>query len=303
MPKLFDVNEIGAYNHKVLPAGFQYPTFDCHDFFELFYVARGDRIVRLEEGQVTVKSGQCLFVAPYTKHTTDISPSGFSTNISLMNFACVSTCGHFFHDRIFDLSSEEKRLVNTIFAELEMHFERIDDEDPAYYGYRPKAGTPACILQLIVSNLEQLLLQIYKRHHTSIHTPVATTEHRDNYPNETINKIIDYFHSNIEEKLTLESIAQKFYISPSYLRRIFRQETQESVMDYFRKLKMNYAKSLIRDGQLTVAEIAERLNFSSSQAFSRAFRHDTGQTPTEYAYFLASGIKNVEDRIKKLHRR
>lgn len=303
MPKLFSITEIGAYNHKVLPASFQYPTPDSHDFIELFYVARGDRTLFLDGKEIVLKAGQCLFTAPFTNHRTDASPSGLSTNVMLMNFTCISDCDAFFHDRIFDLSSEEKRLVNLIFAELDMHFERIDDSNPTYFGYRPKSDTPAYTLQLIASNLEQLLLQIYKRHHNNTPVHTATTVHRDTYPNETINSIIDYFHEHIEEKLTLESIAQAFYISPSYLRRIFRQATSKSVMEYFRKLKMDYAESLLRDGQLTVSEIAEKLNFSSSQAFSRAFRHDTGKTPTDYAYFLASGIKNVEDRIKKLHRR
>ena len=55
------------------------------------------------------------------------------------------------------------------------------------------------------------------------------------------------------------------------------------VIEYFRNLKVEQAKILIREGNYNFTEISELLGYSSIHYFSRHFKQATGFSPTDYA--------------------
>ena len=68
----------------------------------------------------------------------------------------------------------------------------------------------------------------------------------------------------------------------TYLSQVFREATGSSIMQYYRRLKINEAKHMLREQNYTVAEIAALLCYESPQYFSRHFKKDTGHTPGDY---------------------
>ena len=56
-----------------------------------------------------------------------------------------------------------------------------------------------------------------------------------------------------------------------------------SAIRYCRNRKIDIAKQLLREDNLNISQIAERLGFSSVHYFSRTFREISGKTPSEYA--------------------
>ena len=81
---------------------------------------------------------------------------------------------------------------------------------------------------------------------------------------------------------SLSKLALQSFISESYFRRIFGQVYGCSPIDYLKRLRVNYAKSLLDNGYYTIAEISELSGFSSPTYFSFEFKKSTGLTPTEY---------------------
>ena len=59
--------------------------------------------------------------------------------------------------------------------------------------------------------------------------------------------------------------------------------TGMGAVHYFQVLRMKEAKRLIRESDLSITGIAEKLGFSGIHHFSRVFRKVTGMTPTQYA--------------------
>lgn len=77
-------------------------------------------------------------------------------------------------------------------------------------------------------------------------------------------------------------IAQEAGLSESRLRALFRETAGVSLGSYLRNYRINRAMELLRAGRLPVADIATVAGFQSPQAFSRAFRDRTGQSPRMY---------------------
>ena len=95
-------------------------------------------------------------------------------------------------------------------------------------------------------------------------------------------EITDYINQNYAQTISLDDVANKFFVSTCYLSTIFKQETSMNFKEYVRMLKINKAKELLSDTNESIQEIAHKLGYSSSAYFSTAFRTETGYVPSEY---------------------
>ncbi len=96
-----------------------------------------------------------------------------------------------------------------------------------------------------------------------------------------------------ESDLTLESIAEPLYVSPSHLSRQFKRMTGQSFSDYLRTLRLGHACTLLENGTQTVEEIVKACGLRDVPSFYHAFHAHTGMTPNQYRI---SKIKNTEHR-------
>lgn len=102
------------------------------------------------------------------------------------------------------------------------------------------------------------------------------------YKNLLVNQVIAYLKKNLDQTLTIEEIAQKFLVGSSNLKKIFKAETDISLIAYFKQLKIEMAKKWITQHQISFTEIANQLGFSSIHHFSTTFKNTTGLSPTQY---------------------
>lgn len=80
----------------------------------------------------------------------------------------------------------------------------------------------------------------------------------------------------------MDDVLRTICFSKSYITRLFREHTGESIMGYYNGLKITEAQKLISERCLSFTEIAELLCFNSIHHFSNSFKLNTGMTPTEY---------------------
>lgn len=98
-----------------------------------------------------------------------------------------------------------------------------------------------------------------------------------------IEKLKSVTASNLEnEAFNLDYAASKLYISPNYLRQLFKQETGETFGEYLTGERMKKAAALIADPSIKISEISERVGYGSQSYFSKCFRKYYGSTPSEY---------------------
>ena len=93
---------------------------------------------------------------------------------------------------------------------------------------------------------------------------------------------IDYIYVHIMDRITINDLASAICISPTYLSRIFKQETGVSVSEYILKKKIEKAQNLLRYSDSSIIDIANYLSFSSQSHFIQVFKNTVGLTPKKY---------------------
>ena len=102
--------------------------------------------------------------------------------------------------------------------------------------------------------------------------------------NEIVLFIKKHVRQNLHDpdKLTLLSISEMLFFNPSYLSRLFKQITGETLTDYISGCRMAAAKKMLTDSDAKIAEIAEAVGYGIPANFTRIFRKIVGQSPNEY---------------------
>ena len=82
--------------------------------------------------------------------------------------------------------------------------------------------------------------------------------------------------------VTLESLAQAFFMERTYLGHVFNRMTGTSPIKYLTAVRIRKTKEFLRFTDSTLADIAEKVGFSSEQYLSRVFKAVEGISPREY---------------------
>lgn len=97
-----------------------------------------------------------------------------------------------------------------------------------------------------------------------------------------VQKTMDYVSLHFHEKITVGQLAKHAHVSASHLSRIFKKETNTSIQNFIRDVRVNEAKELLLTTDYTFSTISSMLSFSSQSYFISVFKAQTGRTPGEY---------------------
>jgi len=98
----------------------------------------------------------------------------------------------------------------------------------------------------------------------------------------SIAKIKHYIEQNYRDNISLKSLSNEFYMNPVYLGQLFKKTYGVYFNDFLLHLRVDEAKKLLRQTDLRIYEIAERVGFTSSDYFVTQFEKIEHMTPTEY---------------------
>jgi len=97
-----------------------------------------------------------------------------------------------------------------------------------------------------------------------------------------IRSCVEQLRSRMEENITLEDLAKEFGYSTYYLSKKFKAETGQTFKEYLRSIRLERAKFLLLNSDLSILEISEKLQFCSASYFSDSFRKTYGISPTVF---------------------
>jgi AraC-like DNA-binding protein len=97
-----------------------------------------------------------------------------------------------------------------------------------------------------------------------------------------IRKIKEYVEEHLQENISLAQVSRSVYLSPSYLSRLFREQTNENFSEYITRRKMEEARRLLDQGELKIYEVAAAVGYTDPAYFGRVFRQYYHVTPTDY---------------------
>lgn len=97
-----------------------------------------------------------------------------------------------------------------------------------------------------------------------------------------VRKCIEHIYEDLSADLSTKGLADLTNLNVSYLCKLFKQETGQTIKDYVTAAKMDTAQNLLKYSDLSCSEIATSLGYCSQSAFTYAFRQFTGTTPGKY---------------------
>lgn len=97
-----------------------------------------------------------------------------------------------------------------------------------------------------------------------------------------IARVLDYIYDHLHTKITTTTLANYVGINPSYLSRLFKEETGSSITEYIQDKKIETAKNMLIYSEYSIAQISNVLAFPNQSYFTELFRKKTGTTPARF---------------------
>lgn len=92
----------------------------------------------------------------------------------------------------------------------------------------------------------------------------------------------DYINANYSYNISSKSIAEKFYVNPSYASRCFSEKHGQTITEYINKVRIERAMLLLKISMTPVSNIALNVGYTDLNYFSRVFKKWVGLSPTQY---------------------
>ena len=97
-----------------------------------------------------------------------------------------------------------------------------------------------------------------------------------------IREIHDQLARHMDQRVTIEELARHYLINPTTLKTVFKEVYGNSLAAHMKEHRMEKAASLLRETELSVAEIAAQVGYESQSKFTAAFKEQFGKLPKEY---------------------
>lgn len=256
---------------------------ESHDFWELVYADKETVLVTAGEREFALRQGEAAFHKPNEFHKLR-ADGVHAPNVLIVSFETRSAAMRFFENKALAVPPGLRPMLAAIIGEGRAAFE-LPFFDPGLRALTVKKGAPVGAQQLIRINLEQLLILLLRQYagqgdKTQVFTSKSKLEKH------IAGQVSHYLEQHLCESVRVEQVCRHFHYGKTRLSAIFKSAYGHGVRAHHNMLRMERASRLLRERNLTCAEISEQLGFSSPQYFSQCFRQATGMSPGEYCRSL-----------------
>lgn len=249
-----------------------YSEFSCHyhNVYEIYYFVAGDAEIKVEGRVYPLTPHTLVLLAPNVLHGIQVNSTADYVRycLYLPPEDIIPERLHILKDIMPDLKKDSRQEVlyeHTESFRLEQFFynlKQLEDQPPQTRAMLQPIFTEALVAQL------SLLCATLRPASLPRESSSKTTE------------IINYLNTHLTEALTLESIADHFFISKNYLNKTFKQVVGTTVMEYLRIKRVILAKQYIQDGESAMGA-AMLSGFSDYSSFYRSYTKYTKSAPRE----------------------
>ncbi|HEY4390498.1 MAG TPA: AraC family transcriptional regulator [Paenibacillus sp.] len=243
-----------------------------HEGYEIYYLLAGERYYYINDRVYSLRVGDLLFINKNHLHRTT-SKGRSSHERVLVNF------DDLFIQPLMGFGVGDLPLYQgeSFLLRPDVHEQgRIEDLFHAMLREQKEArsGSPEYLLALLLQML--ILIQRIREAKSEPVPPESSEKQRRVY------SIIEYLNEKYAEKLTLPEIAEHFFISETYLCRIFKQTTGFTVIEYLNYIRIREAQTLLRETEYKITRIAEETGFDNIAHFGRVFKQIAKRSPLQY---------------------
>ena len=249
-----------------------------HDTTEFYFMVSGERYYFVESESFHVKPGMVVLIRPNQIHKTNmVTGEGYHRFLLQLDTATTDLFmklagSNALEAKPYDVISflpQDWQVVLSTFEQLKLEMQRETSKE-------------FTMSRILVMQLVALVMQAQKQQNLFVSDTNAPDRcvHIGMY--EKVHDIILYIQQHSSEECSLNEIAAHFFISRSYLTRIFKTVTGITIKEYLTLCRIRKAMSLLNSTDLNITEIASRTGFGSITNFEKHFKEATDTTPLQY---------------------
>lgn len=279
--------ELHSYQDPEYPMIFHFDTLNqgvritphWHINIELLYVQRGTISVQIENRTIIANRGEIVVINSNCVHTiSSLTPESF--------YFCLIIDYNFCKKLGFDtVNSRFKSLSDDL--EMKNIFQLIINEGTLQKQYYKKAIRALCHTMLILLHRNQL-------------SECLVEEDDDLFTYENVGlvkKIIDYVQDHSDCTVSLDDLATHTAISKFHMCRVFKEITCITINHYITQVRLEKAKELLLEDEMSIADIAEACGFQSLSYFTKTYKKHYGHSPSQ----AKKSQPKVSDEIYKVN--
>ncbi len=255
-----------------------------HSFCELLYVDNGEIVVKSENFEGTLCENELIIHRPDERHSLEVCGTA-APNVIIIGFECDSTELLSFSKTPVSLSTEHKKMLSKIMQEgMNIYEPPYDIPNTTYMKKREES--PFGTDQMIKISLEAFLITIVRDFLSDEKNSKINAQGTASY----IGSVRQYITEHYTEKIYLDNLCFIFGTNKTTICREFKDAFGQTIVEYIHYLRIKTAKQMLRNKNVSVTEISERLGFDSVHYFCRLFKKSTGFSPTEYSNSIKSKL-------------
>jgi len=249
--------------------------YHIHHHYEVLYLFSGIRGFFIKDRSYTVRQGDLVIIDANEIHKSfDIGVPDYERAVAYYD-------AHYFEDfaredaerllapfkghPILHLSIQESVIIEDVLKEFA---EEITRKPPAY--------------ELRLKQLSaELLLLMFRFIEKRKPAPVE----QDSPIKRKMIEIVRYINGHYPQPLHLTAVSKQFYISPSYLSKMFKEATGFFFTEYVNIVRVKEAQRLLRETDMKIIDISAAVGFGNVSHFGKVFKHVASVSPRDYRQY------------------
>lgn len=174
-----------------------------------------------------------------------------------------------------------------MFPEVELVDDKIITEDQGLYSSGGASSYWNLLLHLVEKNVSrEMAIRAAKYFAIDIERDSQASfmifNGQKGHEDDAVKKAQDFIEKNFEDKITLDQLSDMFAIGRRSLERRFKKATNNTVMEYIQRVKIEAAKKRFETSRKNITEVMYDVGYTDNKAFRSTFKKVTGLSPIAY---------------------
>ncbi|MBB3111909.1 AraC-like DNA-binding protein [Paenibacillus phyllosphaerae] len=248
-----------------------------HPFYEIYYLIEGRRTYFIRDTAYSVEAGDLVLIRRHELHKTMQTGEGAHTRV----------IAHFDEQLLQSLPKPEYEWMTDALAHcqpvirlplaargyVEGHIGRLMEE---------LHSQPAGFMLVLRQTVLDLALLCARHAQSGGRTEAEASMSLTSPIHRKASEVARYLNDSFEQPVHLHELAARFYVSPYYLSRVFKEVTGFTIIDYVNLIRIKEAQRLLRETSLSVTDIAGQVGFGNFSHFGKMFKSITRMSARQY---------------------